>query len=77
MGNGFSILNTISQLEPTRIDIRTGSKSIIIDHALIDMNLDYNIQPKDHPVSDHKIMEIAINNLKLNKTNYQKYTTQK
>lgn len=72
MANGFEILNTISSLEPTRVDIRTGSKSII-DHVLADTKLKYIIQLNDHPISDHKLMTVTINNLKNNKVDHQVY----
>ncbi|KAL3279876.1 hypothetical protein HHI36_017382 [Cryptolaemus montrouzieri] len=57
--NGFQIHNEIHRDFPTRIDKRTGRKSII-GHVISDMSID-RLTLIDHSLSDHGLITFTIN----------------
>lgn len=59
--NGYRVINEISEDKATRIDKRTGTKSIL-DHFVTNLqNLDCILDLKDHCISDHKLIQTTIN----------------
>ncbi|KAL3281495.1 hypothetical protein HHI36_004702, partial [Cryptolaemus montrouzieri] len=56
---GYDIRNTINEKLYTRIDRRTGRKSIL-DHVATNYNCWCTIKLVDHCISDHRLIEIDV-----------------